>query len=60
MNVLSILERTAEVMNERVEELTFEAAREGGKPYIDSKVEVIRAIDGIKLCIETMRTEVVK
>lgn len=54
---LSILERTAEIMNERVEELTFEAAREGGKPYIDSKVEVIRAIDGIKLCIETMRTE---
>lgn len=54
---LAILERTAEIMNERVEDLTFEAAREGGKPYIDSKVEVIRAIDGIKLCIETIRTE---
>jgi len=54
---LAILERTAEIMTERVDELTFEAAREGGKPYIDSKVEVIRAIDGIKLCIETMRTE---
>jgi len=54
---LTILERTAEIMSERIEELTFEAAREGGKPYIDSKVEVVRAIDGIKLCIETMRTE---
>ena len=54
---LAILERTAEIMSGRIEELTLEAAREGGKPYLDSKVEVIRAIDGIKLCIETMRTE---
>jgi len=54
---LAILERTADIMSKRVEELTLEAAREGGKPYLDSKVEVVRAIDGIKLCIETMRTE---
>lgn len=53
---LAILERTADIMSSRVEELTFQAAQEGGKPYMDSKVEVIRAIDGVKLCIETMRT----
>lgn len=53
---LAILERTAAIMSERVEDLTLQAAQEGGKPYIDSKVEVIRAIDGVKLCIETMRT----
>ena len=33
------------------------AASEGGKPYADSRVEVLRAIDGIHLCIETLRTE---
>lgn len=54
---LAILERTANIMSGRIEELTIEAAREGGKPYLDSKVEVERAIDGIKLCIETMRSE---
>jgi acyl-CoA reductase-like NAD-dependent aldehyde dehydrogenase len=54
---LAILDRAAKIMSERVEELTVEAAREGGKPYLDSKVEVVRAIDGLKLCIETMRTE---
>lgn len=54
-NRLAILERTAELMTERVEELTVLAASEGGKPYTDSKVEVLRAIDGVKLCIEGMR-----
>ena len=32
--------------------LTLLAASEGGKPYIDSKVEVMRAINGVKLAIE--------
>ncbi|MCZ6516176.1 MAG: aldehyde dehydrogenase family protein, partial [Gammaproteobacteria bacterium] len=31
------------------------AASEGGKPYKDSKVEVVRAIDGVHLCVETLR-----
>ena len=39
-------------MSSRVEELTNIAAEEGGKPYIDSKVEVLRAINGVKLAIE--------
>ena len=47
-----ILEKVAEIMGQRVEELTEIAAGEGGKPYVDSKVEVYRAINGVKLAIE--------
>ena len=39
-------------MSSRVEELTILCASEGGKPYIDSKVEIHRAINGIKIAIE--------
>ncbi len=46
---ITILERTAEIMSERVEELTKLAAGEGGKPYMDSKVEALRAINGVKI-----------
>jgi len=46
---IAILERTAAIMEQRVDELTRTAAQEGGKPWVDSKVEVIRAINGVKL-----------
>jgi len=36
----------------KIEELTKTAAHEGGKPYIDSKVEVLRAINGVKIAAE--------
>ena len=52
-----ILERAAAIMHERAEALAVEAAREGGKPLIDSRVEVARAIDGVKLCVEALRTQ---
>lgn len=52
---LEILSNAAEIMHEHIEELTLLAASEGGKPYADSKVEVIRAIDGVQLCAETLR-----
>lgn len=54
---LAILERTADIMQQEFDELALAAAEEGGKPLLDSKIEVARAIDGVKLCIETMRTE---
>ena len=38
-------------------DLALQAAREGGKPLRDSEVEVTRAIDGVRLCIETLRTD---
>lgn len=49
---IAILEKTVEIMSGQVEELTKLAASEGGKPYVDSKVEVLRAIQGVKLAIE--------
>ena len=52
---IEILERTAAIMAGQIDDLTLLAASEGGKPYNDSKVEVIRAIDGVKLCIENLR-----
>ena len=54
---LAILARTAAIMTERRDTLALEAAREGGKPLLDSRVEVDRAIDGIGVCIETLRTQ---
>ncbi len=47
-----ILEKVIEIMSDMVEELTLLAASEGGKPYADSKVEVLRAINGVKLGAE--------
>ena len=52
---VEILGRAAAIMESQVEELTLLAASEGGKPYADSRVEVIRAIDGVHLCIENLR-----
>jgi len=49
---IDILEKTIAIMSSQVEALTRLAASEGGKPYTDSKVEVLRAIQGVKLAIE--------
>lgn len=54
---IAILRRAMTIMKDRAEELALQAAREGGKPLVDSQVEIDRAIDGIEVCIETMRTE---
>ncbi|MCC5939283.1 MAG: aldehyde dehydrogenase family protein [Lunatimonas sp.] len=49
---IALLEKVRELMESRVEELTKLAAEEGGKPYQDSKVEVMRAINGVKIATE--------
>ena len=54
---IDILRRAAFLMQERREELAVEAAREGGKPLIDSRVEVDRAVDGVHECVEFLRTQ---
>ena len=54
---IEILERTAQIMSAEAEQLAVAAAREGGKPLTDSRVEVARAIDGIKICVEQLRTQ---
>ncbi len=51
---VEILNKTAAIMSSQIEELTLLAASEGGKPFADSKVEVIRAIDGVHLCAELL------
>jgi acyl-CoA reductase-like NAD-dependent aldehyde dehydrogenase len=53
---VEILERAAALVRERGEFLALEAAREGGKPLVDSRVEVARAVDGLKSCAEALRT----
>ena len=47
---MEILERAAGIMQQRFDELALLIASEGGKPLIDARVEVTRAIDGLKLC----------
>ncbi len=49
---IAILHRTAAIMESRIDELTKLAASEGGKPLVDSKVEVLRAINGVQLAAE--------
>jgi acyl-CoA reductase-like NAD-dependent aldehyde dehydrogenase len=49
---IEILEKAASIMNERSEELIHLAISEGGKPYKDSKAEILRAIKGVKLAAE--------
>ena len=45
-----ILRRTAGLMKNIHEELALLIAAEGGKPLIDARVEVTRAIDGVETC----------
>ena len=49
---IEILEKVQEIMKANMERLTLDAAREGGKPYMDSKVEILRAINGVKIAAE--------
>lgn len=49
---IEILEKIAQLMTERSEEIINTSTREGGKPYMDTKVEMARAINGVKLAIE--------
>ena len=54
---IAILKKAASIMEARAEELALEAAREGGKPLVDSCVEVARALDGMANCAEILRSE---
>ncbi|MGI9264908.1 MAG: aldehyde dehydrogenase family protein [Gammaproteobacteria bacterium] len=54
---IGILQRVADIMAGQKEELTLLAASEGGKPFNDSMVEINRAIDGIGLCMETLKSD---
>ncbi len=51
---ISVLRRLAELVSQRVDELALQAAREGGKPFCDSVVELRRAVSGIQVAQETI------
>ena len=52
---IAILDRAVAIMEDRAEELALESAREGGKPLMDSRVEMARCIDSLRTCIDTLR-----
>ncbi|MGD8324786.1 MAG: aldehyde dehydrogenase family protein [Gammaproteobacteria bacterium] len=54
---IGILERAARILLREKTRLALTAAHEGGKPLLDSQFEVERAIDGVKLAVEVLRTE---
>jgi len=54
---VGILERTTRLMMKHHAKLAMQIAKEGGKPLKDALVETTRAIDGVRLAIETIRTE---
>lgn len=47
---IDILSKAAKLIASRQEELALLIAAEGGKPLIDARIEVSRAIDGVELC----------
>lgn len=51
---IEILHKTAAIMEGRYDELALLIAREGGKPLVDARVEVTRAIDGVNLCVKEL------
>jgi len=54
---IAILERTAQLMREHFDTLVQIAVLEGGKPLIDTRIEIERAIDGVRVSIDCIRSE---
>ncbi|MDX8388585.1 MAG: aldehyde dehydrogenase family protein [Ghiorsea sp.] len=54
---LEILTNFASLIAEHAEELTLTAAQEGGKPLMDSQVELVRCVDSIRVCADTLRNQ---
>lgn len=52
---MSILKRTAQLLSSQQERFTQLIAQEGGKPFTDAAIEVIRAIDGLNDAAEELR-----
>ena len=48
---IQILEKTFELLKERENELALQATSEGGKPLTDSKMEIARGLNAIKVAI---------
>jgi len=53
---IAILERAIILMQQQAEPLAQLATEEGGKPLLDSRIEMTRCIDSIRICVDTLRT----
>jgi acyl-CoA reductase-like NAD-dependent aldehyde dehydrogenase len=51
---IEILEKTVKLLERDFDKLIQIALEEGGKPFTDTKVEVLRAINGVKLAIQAI------
>ncbi|MFT3712752.1 MAG: aldehyde dehydrogenase family protein [Archangium sp.] len=51
----AVLLKTAQLLSEKQEHFTRLIAREGGKPWTDAAVEVVRAIDGLRNAADELR-----
>ncbi len=47
-----ILYRAADLVQAEAEELALQVALEGGKPMVDARAEIKRAVNGLRLCAE--------
>lgn len=54
---INILEKAVAMMKDQADTLAAGAAEEGGKPLIDSNVEMVRCIDSIRACIDGLRND---
>ena len=52
---IEILEKAVEIIKRKASELARTAAREGGKPLVDSVVEINRAMEGIKVAVKELQ-----
>jgi acyl-CoA reductase-like NAD-dependent aldehyde dehydrogenase len=52
---IEILEKTADLVHAKAEEFARQSAEEGGKPLMDSRIELARAIQGIREAAQSIR-----
>lgn len=54
---INILEKAVVMMKDQAHSLAAGAAEEGGKPLVDSNVEMVRCIDSVRACIDALRND---
>ena len=54
---IEILRKIADLLQEQREFLATESAREGGKPLVDSLIEIDRAADSFRSCVDHLRIQ---
>ena len=56
---VTILSKAARLLDERFEDFALLIAREGAKPLKDARVEAKRAAEGLQMCANHIRADVV-